>query len=70
MDGKTRILIADDEHKIKVDKIATIIDNLYDEQTSFSDSNKEEVLRYSSAEALDIEINLISIITINNPANL
>ncbi|PRR81702.1 sensor histidine kinase [Clostridium vincentii] len=45
-----------DEHKTKIDKIATIIDGLYDEQTGFSDSNKEEILRYSSAEELYIEI--------------
>ena len=45
-----------DEHKTKVDKIATIIDNLYDEQTGFSASSKEEILRYSTAEELYIEV--------------
>jgi len=45
-----------DEHKTKVDKIATIIDDLYDEQTGFSASNKEEILRYSTAEELYIEV--------------
>ena len=45
-----------DEHKSKVDKIATIIDGLYDEQIGFSPSNKEEVLRYSTAEELYIEV--------------
>ena len=45
-----------DEHKTKVDKIATIINGLYDEQTGFSTSDKEEVLRYSNAEELYIEI--------------
>jgi len=45
-----------DEHKAKVDKIATIIDGLYDEQAGFSASNKEEILRYSSAEELYIEV--------------
>src|SRR5471030_3033955 len=45
-----------DEHKTKVDKIAAIIDDLYEEQTGFSDSNKEEVLRYSTAEELYIEV--------------
>ena len=45
-----------DEHKAKVDKIATIIDGLYDEQAGFSTSNKEEVLRYSTAEELYIEV--------------
>ena len=45
-----------DQHKSKVSQIATIIDGLYDEQTGFSSSNKEEVLRYSSAEELYIQI--------------
>ena len=45
-----------DEHKTKVDKIATIIDGLYDEKTGFSASNKEEILRYASAEELYIEV--------------
>ena len=45
-----------DEHKTRVDKIATIIDGLYDEKTGFSTSDKEEVLRYSNAEELYIEI--------------
>ena len=45
-----------DEHKTKVNKIATIINGLYDEQTGFSTSAKEEVLRYSNAEELYIEI--------------
>jgi signal transduction histidine kinase len=45
-----------DEHKAKVDKIATIIDGLYNEQAGFSASNKEEILRYSTAEELYIEV--------------
>jgi two-component system sensor histidine kinase BaeS len=45
-----------DEHKTKVDKIATIIDGLYDPQTGFSTSNKEELLRYSRAEELYIHV--------------
>ena len=45
-----------DEHKTKVDKIATIIDGLYDEQTGFSTGNKEEILRYANAEELYIEV--------------
>ena len=45
-----------DEHKAKIDKIATIIDGLYDEQTGFSINGKEEILRYSSAEKLYIEV--------------
>ena len=45
-----------DEHKAKVDKIATVIDGLYDDQTGFSASNKDEILRYSNAEELYIEV--------------
>jgi two-component system sensor histidine kinase BaeS len=45
-----------DEHKTKVSKIATIINGLYDPQIGFSDSSKDEVLRYSNAEKLYIEV--------------
>lgn len=45
-----------DEHKTKVDKIATVIDGLYDDQTGFSTTNKNEILRYSNAEELYIEV--------------
>lgn len=45
-----------DEHKTKIEKIATIIEGLYQEQTGFSASDKEEILRYSNAEELYIEI--------------
>jgi len=45
-----------DEHKTKVDKIATIIDGLYNEKTGFPDSNKAEILRYANAEQLYIEV--------------
>ena len=45
-----------DEHKTKIEKISTIIAGLYDEQTGFSASDKEEILRYSNAEELYIEI--------------
>ena len=45
-----------EEHKTKVDKIATIIDGLYSSQAGFSDSNKNEILRYASAEELYIEV--------------
>ena len=45
-----------DEHKNKVDKIATTIDGLYNEQTGFSSNNKEEILRYATAEELYIEV--------------
>ena len=31
-----------DEHKTKIDKIATVIDGLYDDQTGLSDSNKAD----------------------------
>jgi len=43
-----------DQHKTKVDRIASIIDGLYNEETGFSSINKEEILRYSSAEKLYI----------------
>ncbi|MBU3114707.1 sensor histidine kinase [Clostridium lacusfryxellense] len=45
-----------DEHKNKVEKIATIIDGLYNEKTGFSSSNKDEILRYANAEELYIEV--------------
>ena len=45
-----------DEHKTKVAKIATVIDGLYNEQTGFSANNKNEILRYSNAEELYIEV--------------
>ena len=45
-----------DEHKTKVDKIATIIDGLYNEQTGFSTGIKEEILRYANADELYIEV--------------
>jgi len=45
-----------DEHKNKLDKIATVIDGLYNDQTGFSTSNKDEILRYATAEQLYIEV--------------
>ncbi|HEY5587684.1 MAG TPA: HAMP domain-containing sensor histidine kinase [Candidatus Paceibacterota bacterium] len=45
-----------DEHKNKLDKIATVIDGLYNDQTGFSTSNKSEILRYATAEQLYIEV--------------
>jgi len=45
-----------DEHKTKVDKIATLIEGLYNYKTGFSNSNKSEILRYSNAEELYIEV--------------
>lgn len=45
-----------DEHKTKIEKIATIIEGLYQEQTGFSATDKEAILRYSNAEELYIEI--------------
>ncbi|MFT5873779.1 MAG: two-component system sensor histidine kinase BaeS [Clostridium sp.] len=45
-----------EEHKNKVDKIATTIDGLYNENTGFSSANKAEILRYANAEELYIEV--------------
>jgi len=45
-----------DEHKNKLDKIATVIDGLYNDQTGFSTINKSEILRYATAEQLYIEV--------------
>ena len=45
-----------EEHKNKLDKIATVIDGLYNDQTGFSTSNKSEILRYATAEQLYIEV--------------
>ncbi|MBU3099940.1 MULTISPECIES: sensor histidine kinase [Clostridium] len=44
------------EHKAKVAKIATVIDGLYDEKTDFSTTNRNEILKYSNAEDLYIEV--------------
>ncbi|MGV8979859.1 sensor histidine kinase [Clostridium sp.] len=49
-----------DEHKNKVDKIATTIDDLYNEKTGFSSNNKEEILRYATAENLYIEVKTVT----------
>ena len=45
-----------DEHKTKVNNLATTIGGLYDPQTGFSASSSEEILRYSSAEELYIQV--------------
>lgn len=45
-----------DEHKAKISKIATMISGLYDEQTGFSTNSKNDLLRYSNAENLYIEV--------------
>ena len=45
-----------DEHKNKVDKIATTIDGLYNQKTGFSSTDKDEILRYATAEELYIEV--------------
>ena len=45
-----------DEHKTKVNNIATIIGGLYDLQAGLSTSSKEEILRYSRAEELYIQV--------------
>ena len=44
------------EHKSKVNSLATTIGGLYDPQTGFSTSSKEEMLRYSIAEELYIQV--------------
>jgi len=56
MIGKKFTTYLIDEHKTKVDKIATIINGLYNDKTGFSDSNKGEILRYANAEQLYIEV--------------
>jgi len=45
-----------EEHKTKLSNIANIIDNLYDQEAGFSAINKEQILRYSSAEDLYIGV--------------
>lgn len=57
------------EHKTVEAKIATMINSLYTEQAGLSDANKDEILRYSSAEKLYIEVKDIDgavIFTANN----
>ncbi|MCA1076495.1 HAMP domain-containing protein [Clostridium bowmanii] len=49
-----------DEHKNKVNKIATTIDGLYNEKSGFSSSNKDEILRYANAEELYIKVKNIN----------
>jgi two-component system sensor histidine kinase BaeS len=45
-----------EEHKAKVDNLATIISGLYDPETGFSTRSKAEIIRYSSAEELYIQV--------------
>lgn len=45
-----------DEHKAKLTNISSIIGNLYNPQTGFSTTNKEEIQRYATAETLYIEV--------------
>jgi two-component system sensor histidine kinase BaeS len=45
-----------DEHKTKLSEISTIANGLYDQNTGFSSSSKDELLRYSNAEKLYIEV--------------
>ena len=59
-----------DEHKTKVDNIATIIGGLYDTQTGFSTSSKEEILRYSNAEELYIQVKDAAGVTIFTSGNI
>lgn len=57
------------EHKTVEAKIAAMINSLYNEETGFSASNKDEILRYSSAEKLYIQVKDIDgevIFTSNN----
>jgi len=57
------------EHKVVEAKIAAMINSLYNEGTGFSTTNKDEILRYSSAEKLYIQVKDISgtiIFTSNN----
>lgn len=58
------------EHKTVEAKITARINNLYNEQTGFSAANKDEILRYSSAEKLYIEVKDISGATIFTSNNL
>lgn len=57
------------EHKTVEYKVAAMINSLYSEDTGFSDANKDEILRYSSAEKLYIQVKDINgavIFTANN----
>ncbi len=45
-----------DEHKTKINNLTVIINGLYDEETGFSKSSKDEISRYADAEALFIQI--------------
>lgn len=58
------------EHKTVEAKTAVMINSLYNEQTGFSDANKDEILRYSSAEKLYIEVKDISGVVIFTANNL
>ncbi|MDD3224959.1 MAG: HAMP domain-containing sensor histidine kinase [Clostridium sp.] len=44
------------EHKTTENKIAAIINNLYDQRIGFSPTNKDEISRYSSGEQLYIQV--------------
>ncbi|MCY6959883.1 sensor histidine kinase [Clostridium brassicae] len=45
-----------DEHETKVNKIRSIISELYSEQNGFSDLNTSEIFRYAALEDLYIEV--------------
>jgi Signal transduction histidine kinase len=56
MIGKTFNNYLVDEHKDKVNKITTIVQELYDDKTGFSNFNKDEILRYAVLEELYIQV--------------
>ncbi|WP_186430087.1 HAMP domain-containing sensor histidine kinase [Clostridium sp. BSD9I1] len=45
-----------DEHKVKIDNIITIVEDLYNEQNSFTNINESELQRYAEMQELYIEI--------------
>lgn len=45
-----------DEHKVKIDNIITIVEDLYNEQNSFTNINGPELQRYAELQELYIEI--------------
>jgi two-component system, OmpR family, sensor histidine kinase BaeS len=56
MIGKTFNNYLVDEHKDKVNKITTIVQDLYKDKTGFSNFNKDEILRYAVLEELYIQV--------------
>ncbi|QGU95346.1 HAMP domain-containing protein [Clostridium bovifaecis] len=58
-----------DEHKLKIDNVIKLVEDLYNEQNSFSNINQYEIQRYAEMEELYVEIRDLSNDTIYSSGN-